>query len=113
MMPVFLVLTVVIAIFAIVFALENTAVVTVTIFTVAYESNLAIVLMIALVLGILMGISVIVPRMIKQRLVIGNLNKKVKTLEAAAQKNVQAPVPATSEASSEVPKTPPPASFMK
>ncbi len=110
MMPVFLILTVVIAIFAIVFALENTEMVTVTLFTVQYESNLAIVLMLALVLGIIMGVSVVLPRLIKQGIAMNGLQKQIKTLE---DKAASAAAPAISDPPEAADPTPPQPNFLK
>lgn len=81
MMPFFLIVAALIAVLAILFALENAVPVTVTFFTVEYQSSLAMVLMLSLMAGIILGLLVLVPRLVRQKLTITNLNKRLKTLE--------------------------------
>lgn len=83
MMPFFLIVAALIAVLAILFALENAVPVTVTFFTVEYQSSLAMVLMLSLIAGIILGLLVLTPRMIRQKLTISNMNKRLKSLENA------------------------------
>ncbi len=80
-MPVFLILAVIIAIFAVTFALQNAIMVTVSLLFLEFESSLALVLLVTLGIGILVGFLGILPTVIKQRLEISRQRKKVLALE--------------------------------
>lgn len=93
MMPFFLIIAALIAVLAILFALENAVPVTITFFSAEYQSTLAMVLVLSLMAGIILGLLVLVPRLVRQKLTISNLNKRLKTLE----KDLAARMPAAGE----------------
>ena len=80
-MAIFLVVALLVAILAVVFALLNTAAVTVNLFFVTFESSLALILLLAFSLGILMGILVMMPRIIRNRVTISGQKRKLHQLE--------------------------------
>jgi putative membrane protein len=83
-----LIVAIIIAILAVVFALQNAVPITVSFLTWRFESSLALVLLITLGLGILMSLLVSVPSVIKKMKVISNQKKKIQKLEIDLQKEV-------------------------
>jgi len=81
-----LIAAIIVAILAVVFALQNAVPITVSFLTWRFESSLALVLLITLALGILMSLLVSVPSMIKRRKKISNQKKKIQKLEISIQK---------------------------
>ena len=80
-MPIFLILAVIIAIIAVTFALQNAIMVTVSLLFLEFESSLALVLLMTLGIGILVGFLGILPTVIKQRLEISRQRKKILAFE--------------------------------
>ena len=78
-----LILALAIAIVAVIFALQNTAIVTVTFFSVSFEGSLALVILVAVAVGILIGALVMTPGSIKNRLANVRSRKKISSLEAS------------------------------
>lgn len=115
MSTIYLVLALVIAIIAVIFALQNTAAVTITFFAWEVGGSLSLVVLVTLVIGVLVGWLFVAPSLVKnslqgsgQRKRIGELEKevekfkgsvetlqgKVKELEAErAARQVPAPTP--------------------
>jgi putative membrane protein len=83
-----LIVAIIIAILAVVFALQNAVPITVSFLTWRFESSLALVLLITLGLGILMSLLVSVPSVIKKMKVISSQKKKIQKLEIDLQKEV-------------------------
>ena len=81
-----LIVAIIVAILAVVFALQNAVPITVSFLTWRFESSLALVLLITLALGILMSLLVSVPSMIKTRKMISSQKKKIQELESGLQK---------------------------
>ena len=81
-----LILAIIVAILAVVFALQNAVPITVSFLTWRFESSLALVLLIALALGILMSLLVSVPSMVKTRKMISSQKKKIRELDTGLQK---------------------------
>jgi uncharacterized integral membrane protein len=81
-----LIVAIIVAILAVVFALQNAVPITVSFLTWRFESSLALVLLITLALGILMSLLVSVPSMIKRRKIISNQKKKIQVLESSLQR---------------------------
>jgi len=81
-----LIVAIIVAILAVVFALQNAVPIKVSFLTWRFESSLALVLLITLALGILMSLLVSVPSMIKRRKMISNQKKKIQELESGFQK---------------------------
>ncbi len=85
MMSILLVLALVIAIIAVIFALQNTAAVTVSFFVWQFHESLALVLLLTVILGVLIGILTILPGSIRSKWRISSHRKKVDILEKALQ----------------------------
>ncbi len=81
-----LIVAIIVAIIAVVFALQNAVPITVSFLTWRFESSLALVLLITVALGILMSLLVSVPSMIKTRKMISSQKKKIQELESGLQK---------------------------
>ena len=88
-MQVQLIVAIIVASLAVVFALQNAVPITVSFLTWRFESSLALVLLITLALGILMSLLVSVPSMIKRRKMISNQKKKIQELESRLQKETE------------------------
>jgi len=84
-----LITAIVVAILAVVFALQNAVPITVSFLTWKFESSLALVLLITVALGILMSLLVSVPSMIKTRKIISNQKKKIQELESGLRKEAK------------------------
>jgi uncharacterized integral membrane protein len=82
-MQLLLIVGIIIAILAVVFALQNAIPITVSFLVWKFESSLALVLLIAIALGILMSLLVSVPSMIKRR---GMISSQKKQLEKSLQR---------------------------
>jgi uncharacterized membrane protein YciS (DUF1049 family) len=77
-----LILALVIAILAVFFALENTAMVTVSFFGYAVSGSLALFILVALGIGLLLGVLIMAPGRIKSGLSNRRSAKKINSLEA-------------------------------
>jgi len=84
-----LIVAIIVAILAVVFALQNAVPITVSFLTWRFESSLALVLLITVALGILMSLLVSVPSMIKTRRMISNQKKRIRELENGLQKETE------------------------
>ena len=84
-----LITAIVVAILAVVFALQNAVPITVSFLTWRFESSLALVLLITVALGILMSLLVSVPSMIKTRKMTSSQKKKIQELESSLQKEAE------------------------
>jgi len=80
-MQVQLIVAIIVAILAVVFALQNAVPITVSFLTWKFESSLALVLLITIALGVIMSLLVSVPSMIKTRKMISGQKKRIKELE--------------------------------
>lgn len=87
-----LIVAIIVAILAVVFALQNAVPITVSFLTWRFESSLALVLLITLALGIIMSLLVSVPSMIRTRKIITNQKKKIQKLEIGLQKEAESKV---------------------
>ena len=81
-----LIVAIIVAILAVVFALQNAVPITVSFLTWRFESSLALVLLITVALGVIMSLLVSVPSMIKRRKIISNQKKKIQVLESSLQR---------------------------
>jgi len=81
-----LIVAIIVAILAVVFALQNAVPITVSFLTWRFESSLALVLLIVLALGILMSLLVSVPSRVKRMKLISNQKKKIQELESSLQR---------------------------
>ncbi|MBN1453372.1 MAG: LapA family protein [Anaerolineales bacterium] len=78
-----LILALVIAIVAVFFALENTMMVTVSFFGYAVDGSLALFLLIAMGIGVLVGVLMMAPGRIKSSLSNARNRKKISSLESS------------------------------
>lgn len=85
MIPILLILAFLIAIAAIIFALQNTAAVTVSFFVWQFHQSLALVLILTAIVGVLIGILTVLPGSIRSKWRLANQRKKIDALE----KNLQ------------------------
>ena len=81
-----LIAAIIVAILAVVFALQNTVPITVSFLTWRFESSLALVLLITVALGVIMSLLVSVPSKIKRVKLISSQKKKIQELESGLQK---------------------------
>jgi len=97
-----LILALAFAIVAVIFALQNTEVVTVSFFSLSYTGSLALVILVAVALGILIGVLVMAPGNIKNKIASSRSRKKIGSLEASLEeqkaKLMEAEKPASSPA---------------
>jgi lipopolysaccharide assembly protein A len=82
-MQFFLVLALIIAIVAVVFALQNTALVTLTFFLWSFQGSLALLVLVALAVGALVGILVSLPGLVKNSWTSASQKKKITTLQTS------------------------------
>jgi lipopolysaccharide assembly protein A len=80
-MQLFIVLALLIAIAIVLFALQNSVIVTVSFLSFKYSSSLALILVLLFTLGLLAGILVSIPRLIQKSSALREQNKKIKQLE--------------------------------
>ncbi len=90
-MPLFLFAALVIAILAVVFAVQNAIPITVTFFSWKFEGSLALVLLLTLALGVVTSLLVSLPAMIKRSWVISQQKKRIEDLEKSAQEMGETP----------------------
>ena len=84
-----LILAIIVAILAVVFALQNAVPITVSFLTWRFESSLALVLLITVALGVIMSLLVSVPSKIKRMKLISSQKKKLQELESGLQKEAE------------------------
>jgi lipopolysaccharide assembly protein A len=84
MSTVYLILALVVAIIAVIFALQNTAVVTISFFAWTITGSLSLVLLVTLAIGVLIGLLVIAPSLIKNSIRVSGHRKRSATLEKEA-----------------------------
>ena len=82
-MVILLILALAVAIVAVIFALQNIDMVTVTFFTISYDGSLALVILLSVALGILIGVLVMAPGNIKNKLASTRSRRKIGALEAS------------------------------
>ena len=113
-MVVSLILALAFAIVAVIFALQNTAVVTVTFFSLSFEGSLALVILVVVAVGILIGVLVMTPGRVKSSLSNARNRKKIGELEVsldehksklAAMEKPVVPAPAPASKTEETPRT--------
>lgn len=80
-----LILALAIAIVAVIFALQNPTLVTVSLFGYEVEGSLALVILVTVAVGILIGVLVMAPGQIKSRLSNARNRKKISSLETSLE----------------------------
>ena len=81
-----LIVAIIVAILAVVFALQNAVPIAVSFLAWRFESSLALVLLITLALGIIMSLLVSVPPTIKKMKLISSQKKRIQELESSLQR---------------------------
>jgi putative membrane protein len=81
-MQIFLIFALIIAAIAVIFALQNTAVTTVTFLFWKFDGSLALILLLALIAGAVISILVSSPALIRDKLTIRNQKKQIIELES-------------------------------
>ena len=84
-MQLWLIMAIVIAMLAVIFALQNAVPITVSFLIWKFESSLALILLITIALGVLMSLLVSIPSKIKKIKIILNQKKKIQKLESASE----------------------------
>jgi len=85
MISILLILALAIAIIAVIFALQNTAAVTVSFFVWQFHESLALVLLLTVILGVLIGTLTILPGSIRSKWRLSSQRKKIDLLEKLLQ----------------------------
>ncbi len=84
-----LILALFFSIVAVIFALGNTDVVTISFLTWHIEGSLALILLVSVAIGIVIGVLLMVPGAIKRNLALSGQKKKIKTLEQQLDQHKQ------------------------
>jgi GGDEF domain-containing protein/uncharacterized integral membrane protein len=84
-MQLFVVLALAIAFLAVLFALQNTAAVTITFFAWTFDESLAVVLLATLMIGVVIGLLVSVPALVRRNWSISRKQKQIESLEFQIQ----------------------------
>ena len=80
-MIIFVIVAMLIALIAVVFAVQNTAVATISFLVWTFQGSLALVLLVALFAGVLICLFALLPAVIRNRWTIRRQTKQIKTLE--------------------------------
>ncbi len=86
-MQVFIIVALVIAVVAVIFALQNIAAVTVTFFFWSFHGSLALVLLLSVAAGVLISLLAGLPGLIRLRWAVGSQRKKLAILESERSDN--------------------------
>lgn len=89
-MILFLILAGLIAVLAVLFAVQNTAIVTVSFIVWSFQGSLALILLLALFAGVLICLLLLMPSLIKNRWALRQQKKRIATLELGLSDNEQA-----------------------
>ncbi|MFQ5924215.1 MAG: lipopolysaccharide assembly LapA domain-containing protein [Anaerolineales bacterium] len=101
-MRIFFAIALILALLATVFAVQNIKDVTISFLFWSIEGSLALVLMITLVLGIAIGVLLMAPGSVRNRLQVGGLQRTVRSLEDEKEASVAtATVPETPQLEAE------------
>ena len=93
-MRIFFVVALILALLVTVFAVQNNQPITISFLLWSIDGSLALVLMITLVLGIVIGVLLMAPGSVRGRLQIGGLQRSLRSLE---QENATAAEPISAE----------------
>jgi len=81
MISVYLILALLIAVVAVIFALQNTTRVTVAFLLWQFDQSLALVLLLSLAIGVIIGLLTIFPKVVRSKMAASNQKKKLDSLE--------------------------------
>ncbi|WP_414566721.1 MULTISPECIES: lipopolysaccharide assembly protein LapA domain-containing protein [unclassified Anabaena] len=88
-MQIFLILAILVALLAVVFAFQNAVTISVALFVWNFEASLAIVLILTLAMGIIVGLLVSIPNVIKRNLKIAKYKVKIADIEAESNRHLE------------------------
>lgn len=88
-MPIFLIIAILVALSAVVFAFQNAVTINVSLLVWNFEASLAIILILTLAIGIIIGLLVSIPNLIKRNLRIAKYKAKVAELEAESHRHIE------------------------
>lgn len=71
------VIVILISILVVIFAIQNSAIVIVTLFNKTFEGSLALVIILCYLLGVLSGFIYVIPSIIKKNITISDLKQKI------------------------------------
>lgn len=80
-MQIFLILSILIAVALVLFAVQNSAVVTVSFLSLHYNGSLALILVVVFALGLLSGILISIPSLLRKSSTVREQKRRVKQLE--------------------------------
>ncbi len=86
-MQIFILLALLIAIATVIFALQNSAIVTVSFLPLHYDGSLALILIAVFALGLLAGLLISIPSLLRKSFDLREQKRKVKQLEESIAKN--------------------------
>lgn len=86
-MQFFLVLALLIAIAIVLFAVQNSAIVTISFLSLNYNGSLALILVVVFTLGLLTGILISIPSLLRKGSDLREQKRRVKQLEQSIDKN--------------------------
>lgn len=92
-MRIFLLIALIIALIAVIFALQNTQVVSITFLAWTFQSSIALEMVVTLIAGVLVGILAMLPASIRSQLQVSSKKREKASLEASlaqAQQQVAA-----------------------
>src|SRR5512138_3020496 len=101
MATVYLIFALLIAVIAVIFALQNTLTVTISFLAWKITGSLSLVLLVTLAIGALIGLLVLAPSAIKNTIAVSNHRKRIGALEKELDEHkarvaeLQKPIPAT------------------
>ncbi len=85
-MAIFLIISLVIVLIAVIFAVQNAAPVTVALLQFKFESSLALVLLSTFAAGVLVGLIGLTPTLLKRRVEVARLKKNLQQLQKSGGK---------------------------
>jgi putative membrane protein len=88
-MPIFLIIAIIVALLTVIFAFQNAITISVALLVWNFEASLAIVLILTLAIGIIVGLLVSVPNVIQRNLKIAKYKVKVAELEAESHRHIE------------------------
>lgn len=88
-MQVFIIFALIIAVIAVIFALQNIAAVTVTFFFWSFHGSLALVLLLSVAAGVLISLLASLPGLVRARLTVASQRKKLAVMEGERSENTR------------------------
>lgn len=85
----FIIAALIIAVTAVVFAIQNAAIILVSFFLWQFQGSLALILLLTFVLGFIAGLLIILPKLIKGSIMIAGQKKKIEDFQKTPEKNLE------------------------